>query len=330
VAHDLLAARVAEARDREGLAAAWSPAPGLGRTGESEVATILALARDRADLLSRLVRITAGRSRDGGPVSAGDLGVAGAMAQVLEIAFEPSLRSTWQGTPALVHVGSSAVRGTGCASVVADRVALWSSDLVLSEAAGGAAVGGERFCNVKCRISGIRPDAALLVAPCELPPAELAGPIESLRLQGLPVVVGVVRRPGAAEREVERLCARAREAGALWAHGCPMHGAEGALALARALVRTTEEPATFRFLYPEDTALREKITTVATRVHGAARVGFSAPAERDLREQEDLGRGRLPVVLVLDSPAAARASLSVREIVPATGAGIVIAVAGPA
>jgi formate--tetrahydrofolate ligase len=299
-------------------------------TVASEVMAVLALASDLADLRDRLGRIVLGFTGDGTPVSADDLRVAGSMAALLRDAVKPNLMQTLEGGPAFVHAGPFANIAHGNNSVLADRLALVTNDIVCTEAGFGADMGAEKFFDIKCRASGLRPDAAVLVATIRalkmhggvgrivagkpLDPALLAEDVDAVRLGaenlaahigivrtfGVPVVVAVNSFPSDTPAEVEAVRQAALAAGAE-AAVVARHFAEGgagAEALARAVVEAAEHGAPgFRLLYPDDATLGAKIETIATRIYGADGVDETPAAAKAIRRFEELGFGRLPICM---------------------------------
>jgi len=340
-------------------------------TVASEVMAILALAYDLPDLRARLGRIVMARTHDGRPVTAEDLKVAGAMAVLLRDAIKPNLLQTLEGGPAFVHCGPFANIAHGNSSILADRVALATSEIVCTEAGFGSDMGAEKFFDIKCRASGIRPDAAVIVATVRalkmhggvgkivagkpLDPAllqenvdavragaaNLAAHVEIVRKYNVPVVVAMNAFPTdtdaeyAAIREVS-LAAGARDAVVTRNFA---DGGEGARDLAEAVWAAAEEGAPdFRFLYPDEMPLREKIETIAHEVYGAARVDFHAVASKALATYEDLGYGRLPICMAktqysLSADAALKGrptgfTLPIRDVRLSAGAGFVTPLCG--
>ncbi|MGD8684636.1 MAG: formate--tetrahydrofolate ligase [Chloroflexota bacterium] len=296
-------------------------------TVASEVMAILALATDVFDLRARLGRIVVATDRGGSAVTTEDLGVAGAMTVLLLDAIKPNLLQTLEGGPAYVHCGPFANIAHGNSSILADRVALATSDIVVTEAGFGADMGAQKFFDIKCRASGLAPDATVVVATVralkmhggvgrivagkpldpklleENPEAvrvggeNLAAHVEMMRRYGVPVVVAINAFPGDAESEFEAIREVALAAGARdavvtthWADG----GA-GAEALAAAVWDATEEESDFQLLYPDEMPLAEKIETIATRAYGADGVDYAPAAAKALDEYERLGFGHLPV-----------------------------------
>jgi formate--tetrahydrofolate ligase len=302
---------------------------GFDITSASEIMAILGLAKDIHDLRRRLGAMVVGYSADGRQVTAEDLKAAGAMTAILKDALKPTLMQTLEGTPALVHTGPFANIAHGNSSIVADYLAMRSLDFVVTEAGFGADMGAEKFFNIKCRASGLRPDAALLVATVRalkmhsgrfaiqagkpLPEGlqredldalaagigNLEKQIENVRLHGVPVVVAVNRFPGDTEAEIEFVRNAAVAAGASAAHVSTMFtdGGKGGEALAHALVEATQEPGSFRFLYPTEASLEEKIETLATRIYGADGVDYEPEARRQLALFEERGYGRFPICM---------------------------------
>ncbi|MHB8459469.1 MAG: formate--tetrahydrofolate ligase [Candidatus Limnocylindrales bacterium] len=295
----------------------------------SEVMAVLALATDLHDLRSRLGRIVLATKADGKAVTAEDLGVAGAMTVLLRDAIKPNLLQTLEGGPAFVHCGPFANIAHGNNSIIADRLALVTNDIVCTEAGFGADMGAEKFFDIKCRASGLVPNAAVVVATVRalkmhggvgkivagkpLDPAlleenvaavragaaNLAKQIENVRLFGIPAVVAINAFPTDTPAEVDAIREVALAAGARDAVVAThfVDGGKGATALAEAVWSATSEPAEFRLLYPDEMPLAEKIATIATRIYGADGVEFLPAARRSLMQYEDLGFGKLPICM---------------------------------
>jgi len=299
-------------------------------TVASEVMAVLALASDLRDLRARLGRMVLATTREGKAVTAEDLGVAGAMTALLVDAIKPNLLQTLEGGPAFVHCGPFGNIAHGNNSILADRIALATSAITCTEAGFGADMGAEKFFNIKCRTSGLAPDAAVVVATVRalkmhggvgkivagkpLDPAlleenveavragaaNLAKQIENVRLFGVPAVVAVNSFPTDTDAEVEAIREVALAAGARDAVVAThfVHGGAGAAELAKAVWAAAESgEADFRLLYPDEMPLAEKIETIATRVYGADGVELSATAAKQLRQYEDLGYGQLPICM---------------------------------
>jgi formyltetrahydrofolate synthetase len=308
---------------------------GAGRRGgfviteASEVMAILALARGLADLRERLSRILIGFTRDHKPVVADQLKVAGSMAVLLKDALCPNLIQTLEGTPAIVHAGPFGNIAHGNSSILADAIALKCADYIVTEAGFGSELGAEKFFNIKCRASGFRPAAAVIVATLRALklhggggsvksgaplPATLVGPnrealtkgianlehhIANVRAFGVPVVVAVNVFPDDPDDEVRYVREEATRAGAVgtavsraWAEG-----GKGSEELAEAVIAACGQPATFNVLYPDGMTIKQKIETIATRVYGAAGVEYGPQAETQIEMATRLGYDRLPVCM---------------------------------
>ncbi|MEW5826844.1 MAG: formate--tetrahydrofolate ligase [Candidatus Bipolaricaulota bacterium] len=301
---------------------------GFDITAASELMACLALAEDLADLRRRIGRMVVATNVEGVPVSADDLGVAGAAAALLAEAIHPNLLQTLEGQPVFIHAGPFANIAHGNSSIIADRLALKLSDIVVTESGFGADIGMEKFFHIKCRTSGLWPQVVVVVATVRSLKMHGGGPkvtagkalpeaytregldllhaglanlihhIETARKFGVPVVVAVNRFPHDTDAEVRELRKAAGEAGARvalaehWARG----GA-GAEELADAVLEAAREPKTPRFLYELSAPLRDKIETIAREVYGAAGVVYSATAERQLAQFEALGYGHFPICM---------------------------------
>jgi formate--tetrahydrofolate ligase len=299
-------------------------------TVASEVMAILALASDLQDLRARLGRIVLATRRDGSPVTADDLKVAGSMTVLLRDALKPNLLQTLEGGPAFVHCGPFGNIAHGNSSVLADRVALATNEIVVTEAGFGADMGAEKFFDIKCRASGLRPDAAVIVATVralkmhggvgrivagkpldpaltsENPDAVRAGganltaQIENVLAFNVPVVVAINTFPTDTPAEIEAVREVALASGARDAVVARhfTDGGAGAEDLARAVWAAAEAGAPdFRLLYPDDVPLRTKIETIATRLYGADGVDYLPAASRSLDQYEAMGFGHLPICM---------------------------------
>ena len=301
---------------------------GFDITAASEVMAALALCTGLHDLRERLGRIVVGYTKSGTPVTAEEIGVAGSMAVILREAIKPNLMQTLENTPALVHTGPFGNIATGNSSIVADQVGIRTSDFLLTEAGFGADMGAERFFNIKCRYSGLAPDAAVLVATVRglkahsgnhrivagrpLPEALLAEnpdevhaggdnlrkQLENMRIHGCTPVVAINVFPGdhAADlAAIGEIAAEYDARSAVTTHFAD--GGRGATELAEAVAEAAEEPSDFSVLYPDDASLKSKIETVATRVYGADGVEYSATADKQLATFTEAGFGNLPVCI---------------------------------
>jgi len=301
---------------------------GFDITAASEVMAILALSTSMTDLRARLGRIVVGYTATGAPVTAEDLHGAGSMAVILRDALAPNLLQTLENTPVIVHTGPFGNIATGNSSIVADLIGIRTGDYLITEAGFGADMGGERFFNIKCRVSGLQPDAAVLVATVRalkvhsgkyrvvagkpLPPellaenpddvragaANLVKQIENVRVHGVSPVVAINAFPTDHASEIEAIREIAASAGARCAVTTHFSdGGRGAVELARAVEEACNEPTTFRLLYPDDWTLRRKIECVAGEVYGAAGVEYSPTADAQLDSYERNGFGGLPVCI---------------------------------
>ena len=301
---------------------------GFDITAASEVMVILSLCSSLQDLRERLGRIVIGFTYGGDPVTAEQLGAAGAMAAILKDAINPNLMQTLEHTPALIHAGPFGNIATGNSSVVADLVSSRVSDYVITEAGFGADMGAERFFNVKCRVSGLMPAAAVLVVTVRslkmhsgrhrvvpgkpLPPAMLEENPDDVRAgaENLRKHIEIVRSFGASpvvainvfhtdfesEHAVIREVAEAAGARvALSTH--VVDGGPGAQALAQAVAEACEDRSEFRPTYEMSDPLVTKIEKVATQIYGADGISLSPQAKKDLKRFEELGYGHLPVVI---------------------------------
>ena len=299
---------------------------GFDITAASEVMATLALARSLPDLRERLGRVVVGYTRDGTPVTAEQLAAAGSMTVMLREAIKPNLLQSLENTPVLVHCGPFGNIATGNSSVVADLIGIHTGDFLVTEAGFGADMGAERFFNIKCRTSGLRPDAAVVVATVralkahsgkykivagrDLPPellaenpddvhagaANLRKQIDNVRLHGVSPVVAINAFPTdhpSEHRAIRDIAAEMGARSAVCTHFAD--GGRGAAELAEAVAEAADEPSDFRFLYPDDASLRVKIETIATRVYGAAAVEYSPLASRQLETYTRAGFGYLPV-----------------------------------
>lgn len=295
----------------------------------SEIMAVLALAADHADLRKRLGRILIGLKQSGSPVTAEELRCAGSMAVLLKEALLPNLVQTIEGTPAFVHTGPFGNIAHGNCSILSDAIALRCADYVVTEAGFGSDLGAEKFFNIKCRVSGFKPAAAVVVATLRALklhgdggvakvgaplPVGLTGPnrpalekgfanleqhIANIRAHGVPVVVAVNAFKDDPADELQWVRERSLESGAVdaavsthWADG-----GRGAEALADAVIRAVERPATFSHLYDVQWPIKQKIEAIATKMYGADGVRFEPTAERQIEMAEALGFGRLPVCM---------------------------------
>jgi len=293
----------------------------------SELMAILGLAQSLRDLRARLGRIVVALDRRRQAVTAEQLRAAGAMAVLMRDAIKPTLLQTVENTPAFVHAGPFGNIATGNSSVLADLIGLKLADCVVTESGFGADMGLEKLVDIKCRVSGLEPDAVVLVctvralkmhsgryrvaagkpldpglqredlAAVDAGCANLDKQIENARAFGVPVVVAINAFDSDSPAEIERVRARAVAAGALGAYRSDVwaQGGAGAEELARAVLDAARHPRRFRFLYPLDLPIKQKIEAIATAMYGADGVDYSSAAEEQIRRYTELGYGNLPI-----------------------------------
>ena len=333
--HNVTWRRVADVNDRAlrniviGLGGRADGTPrqtGFDITAASEVMATLALCSSLSDLRQRLGRIVVGYTCDGTPVTAEQLHGAGSMAVLLRDAIKPNLLQTLENTPVLVHTGPFGNIATGNSSVIADLIGIHTGDFLITEAGFGADMGAERFFNIKCRASGLRPDAAVIVVtvralkahsgkykivagrPLPEPmlaenPADVAEgaanlrkQIENIRLHGVSPVVAINAFPSdypSEHRAIMEIAASLDARSVVCTHVAD--GGAGAAELAEAVAEAAAEPSRFGFLYPDSASLRKKIETVATMVYGADGVDYTPQATAQIQTYERAGFGHLPV-----------------------------------
>jgi formate--tetrahydrofolate ligase len=342
---------------------------GFDITAASEAMAVLALAVSLRDMRQRLGRIVVGYTGAGEPVTAEQLRAAGAMTVIMRDALQPNLLQTLENTPVLVHAGPFGNIAHGSSSVVADLIGIRAGDFLITEAGFGADMGAERFFNIKCRVSGLVPDAAVvvttvralkaqsghhkIVAGKPLPPAlltespgevhiggaNLRKQVENVLLHGVTPVVAINAMPGDFASEhaaIGEIAAQMRVRCAVTTHFAD--GGRGAAELAEAVAEAAEQPGEFRFLYPAEAPLREKIETIATRVYGADGVDYAPSAARQLDSCERNGFGTLPVCIAktplsLSHDPSLRGvpvgwRLPVREVRASAGAGFIYPICG--
>ncbi len=340
--HNITWRRVLDVNDRAlrnlviGLGTAEDGVPrqsGFDITAASEVMAVLALSRSLRDMRDRLGRIVIGYTNGGTPVTAEELRAAGAMTVMMRDAIKPNLLQTLENTPVLVHAGPFGNIAHGNSSVIADLIGIHTGDFLITEAGFGADMGAERFFNIKCRTSGLAPDAAVMVATVRalkvhagghhvvagrpLPPdlleerpdevhaggANLRKQLENVRMHGVTPVVAINSFPEDFASEHAAIREIADEMGvrcAVCTHF--VDGGRGAVELAEAVVEAADEPSEFRLLYPSEAPLREKIETIATMVYGADGVDYSPTAARQLDTYERNGFGDTPDLHRQDPP----------------------------
>ncbi len=302
---------------------------GFDITVASEVMAILALAKDLPDLRQRIGRIVIGTSKSREPITAEDLGVAGAMAVLMKDAIKPNLMQTLEHSPAFVHAGPFANIAHGNSSIIADRIALRSADYVVTESGFGADCGMEKFFNIKCRLSGLAPHCVVIVASVRALKMHGGGPkvvpgkpldsaytredvelvrrgccnlarhIANAKKFGVNVVVAVNRFATDTGAEIEAVKEAAVRAGAEGAYLSDVwaRGGEGGAELAEAVVVACEKPSKFRLLYPDNASIKEKIEAIATEIYGADGVDYAPAAEEKIALYAEMGLGGLPICM---------------------------------
>ncbi len=301
---------------------------GFDITAASEVMAVLALARSLRDLRERMGRIVVGYTESGEPVTAEQLKAAGAMTVIMRDAIKPNLLQTLENTPVLVHAGPFGNIAHGNSSVVADLIGIHTGEYLVTEAGFGSDMGAERFFNIKCRTSGLVPDAAVVVTTVRamklhsgrhrvvagrpLPPAMLEENPEEVQLGAANLLahLAIVRRHGVTpvvainamegdfsseHTAIREIAASADVRAAVCTHF--ENGGKGAVELAEAVVEAAAEPGEFRMLYPDRATLREKVETIATEIYGADGVDYQPAAARHLDNYERAGFGTLPVCI---------------------------------
>jgi formate--tetrahydrofolate ligase len=301
---------------------------GFDITAASEVMAILALSGSLTELRQRLGRIVVGYTKAGEPVTADDINGGGAMAVIMRDALKPNLMQTLENTPVLVHAGPFGNIAHGNSSIVADLIGMHTGEFLITEAGFGADMGAERFFNIKCRTSGLSPDAGVVVSTVRalkahsgahtivagkpLPEmllaenpdevhiggANLRKQVENIKMHGVTPVIAINAFPGDHESEHQAIREIAADMGVRVAVSTHFaDGGRGAAELAEAVAEAANEPSEFELLYPSEATLKEKIETVAKRVYGAADVSYSTVADKQLDTYERAGFGSLPVCI---------------------------------
>ena len=302
---------------------------GFDITAASEIMAILALSRDPADLRKRLGGIVVAEDINGKPVTAEDLKAAGSMAVLLKDAIKPNLIQTLEHTPVIAHCGPFGNIAHGNSSIIADQIALRLADFTVTEAGFGADLGAEKFFDIKCRYSGLKPSAVVMVATVRalkmhsgrfnvvagqpLDPGlisedldalnqgvcNLEKQIENVQAFGMPCVVALNRFHTDTDKEVALIQERAKRAGAsdcliseVWAKG-----GKGAIELAKAVVKAADKKNSFKFLYPSDTPIKEKIKAIAVKIYGASDVQYEPLAEEKISRWTQRGYDKLPICM---------------------------------
>ena len=331
-------------------------------TVASEIMAILCLASDMKDLKERLGKIIVAYNFKGEPVTAADLQAVGAMAALLKDALKPNLIQTLEHTPALVHGGPFANIAHGCNSIRATKTALKMADYVITEAGFGADLGAEKFFDIKCRMSGLKPDAVVLVATIralkynggvkkenlseenlkalQAGIVNLEKHIENLHKYGVPIVVTLNSFVTDTQAEIDFVQQFCEDRNCEFAISEVWEkGGEGGIALANKVLDTLEKKEShFKVLYEDSLSLKEKIETVASEIYGAGGVSYSPSAEKQLQKLEELGFGNLPVCMaktqysLSDNPSLLGRpvgfEMNIREVYVSAGAGFVVVLTG--
>ena len=334
---------------------------GFDITVASEIMAILCLAKDLADLKERLGKIIVAYNFDGAPVTAADLNVTGSLALLLKDAIKPNLVQTLEGTPALIHGGPFANIAHGCNSVTATKYALKLADVVVTEAGFGADLGAEKFLDIKCRMSGLRPNAVVIVATIRalkmhggVAKNNLAEPnldalkaglanlekhIENIQGFGLPPVVALNAFPTDTSEETAAVAELCAKKGVRFARSNVFaEGGAGGVELAQAVESAFNDTANFKLTYSDGDSIMAKISAVAEKIYGADGVSYTSAAKKQIAELEQLGFGSLPVCIAktqysLSDDAAKLGrpknfTVTVREVKVSAGAGFIVVLLG--
>ncbi len=336
---------------------------GFDITVASEIMATLCLASSIKDLKERLSRIVVGYSYTGEPVTAGEIGAAGAMTALLKDALKPNLVQTLEGTPAFVHGGPFANIAHGCNSVMATRMAMHLSDYTITEAGFGADLGAEKFLDIKCRLADLKPDAVVIVATIRalkynggVPKAELGSEnLEALekglpnllkhvenitQVYGLPAVVAINKFVADTDAEVKLVTDKCNELGVnvclseVWEHG-----GKGGVELAKEVVELCENAENnFTFSYDANDSIKDKINAIATKIYGADGVNYTTQAEKEIAELTKNGFDKMPICMAKtqyslsdDQTKLGRPTgftITVRNLTVSAGAGFVVALTG--
>ncbi|HAE61400.1 MAG TPA: formate--tetrahydrofolate ligase [Eubacteriaceae bacterium] len=335
---------------------------GFDITVASEIMAVFCLSSDIIDLKNRCAKIIVAYNREGQPVTAGDLNAQGAMAALLKDALKPNLVQTLEGTPAFIHGGPFANIAHGCNSVLATKFAMNYADYVVTEAGFGADLGAEKFIDIKCRMTGLKPDAVIIVATVkalkynggaaknnlqdeDLEALEKGLPnllkhVENItQVFKLPAVVAINRFPTDTEAELTLVEDRCKQLGVnvalseVWGKG----GAGGE-ALAKELIRLTDTDSNMEFAYDSNDSIKDKIRKIAQKIYGADGVSFTAKAEKEIANFESLGFGNMPVCMAKtqysltdDQTKLGRPTgftITVRDLTVSAGAGFIVVLTG--
>ncbi len=335
---------------------------GFDITVASEIMAAFCLATSIDDLKARFARIVVAYSRSGEPVTAGQLDAPGAMAALLKDALKPNLVQTLEGTPAFVHGGPFANIAHGCNSVMATNMARHFGDYVVTEAGFGADLGAEKFLDIKCRMTGIKPSAVVIVATIRalkynggVPKTEtglenlealerglpnLLKHVENItQVYNLPCVVALNRFDADTDAEIELVTRRCAELGVnvrmseVWGKG-----GDGGMELAEEVVRLCDQPSNFTFSYDLDAPIKDKIEAIAKRIYGADGVQYAGKVSQEIENLESLGFGKLPICMAKtqyslsdDQTKLGRPTnfnITVRNITVSAGAGFLVVLTG--
>ena len=334
---------------------------GFDITVASEMMAILCLTSDLEDMKKCLGNIIIGYTRSGRPVRAEELNVTGALTLLFKDAIKPNLVQTLEGTPALIHGGPFANIAHGCNSVMATKYALKMADYTVTEAGFGADLGAEKFLDIKCRFTGFRPNAVVIVATIRALKmhgglaktqlateniealkkgmTNLAKHIENIHKFGLPIVVAINAFPTDTENELKELKTLCESMGAsvsiseAWAKG-----GEGAIDLAQKVIEAAEKPSDFHYMYDENDTIKNKINAIATKIYGADGVNYTPAVEKTIAELEAAGLDKMPICMAktqyslsddqtkLGAPSGFK--ITVRELRISAGAGFIVALTG--
>lgn len=330
-------------------------------TVASEIMAILCLSNDLQDLKERLGKIIVGYNMDGEPVTAKDLKANGAMAVLLKDAIKPNFAQTLEHTPAIIHGGPFANIAHGCNSVQATNLALKLSDVAVTEAGFGADLGAEKFFDIKCRMSGLKPDAVVLVATIRslkfnggVEKQDFSNPnleavkkgfvnlekhIENVKKYGLPIVVTLNSFTTDTQEEIDFIREKCESIGVhfalseVWAKG-----GEGGIELANKVLEALKEPSDFKFLYDEKLSIEEKLNIISKEIYGADSVKILPKAKSEIAQIEKIGLDKMPICIaktpasLSDNPnLLGRPSgfdITIKEVRVSAGAGFIVALAG--
>lgn len=334
---------------------------GFDITVASEMMAILCLTSDLEDMKKRLGNIIIGYTRSGRIVRAKELNVTGALTLLFKDAIKPNLVQTLEGTPALIHGGPFANIAHGCNSVMATKYALKMADYTVTEAGFGADLGAEKFLDIKCRFTGFKPNAVVIVATIRalkmhggLAKTELdteniealkkgmtnlAKHIENIHKFGLPIVVAINAFPTDTENELQELKTLCESMGAsVSISGAWAKGGEGAIDLAKKVIEAAEKPSDFHYMYDENDTIKNKINAIATKIYGADGVNYTPAVEKTIAELEAAGLDKMPICMAktqyslsddqtkLGAPTGFK--ITVRELRISAGAGFIVALTG--